>query len=112
MRPGLAGHPAGVRVYIIVGLLLVVMALVGSHVERLPITTAMLYLGVGLAIGSSGADLLQIDPVADSDLLERVTEVAVIVSLFTAGLKLRLPLGDPLWRPAVRLAVVAMTITV
>jgi sodium/hydrogen antiporter len=37
-------------------------------------------------------------------LLERVTEVSVIVALFIGGLKLRLPLRDPAWYAAYRLA--------
>jgi NhaP-type Na+/H+ or K+/H+ antiporter len=44
--------------------------------------------------------------VAQSALLERVTEVAVIVSLFTAGLKLRQPFKDRRWLLPVRLAFV------
>jgi sodium/hydrogen antiporter len=38
--------------------------------------------------------------------------VAVIISLFTAGLKLRIPLSDHRWRPPLRLAFVSMTATV
>jgi NhaP-type Na+/H+ or K+/H+ antiporter len=45
-------------------------------------------------------------------LLERLTEVAVILSLFSAGLKLRLPLKDREWRVALRLALGAMVLTV
>jgi NhaP-type Na+/H+ or K+/H+ antiporter len=44
--------------------------------------------------------------------VELVTEVAVIVSLFTAGLKLRLPLRDRAWRAPLRLATVSMLVTV
>ena len=49
-------------------------------------------VAAGLALGEGG--LLRLDGVADAALLERLTEIAVIVSLFTAGLKLRLPLRD------------------
>ncbi|HEY0094044.1 MAG TPA: cation:proton antiporter, partial [Archangium sp.] len=45
-------------------------------------------------------------------LLETLTEVAVIISLFTTGLKLRAPLRAPRWRIAVRLAGVGMVVTV
>lgn len=44
--------------------------------------------------------------------MERIAEVAVLVSLFTAGLKLRIPLGDRRWLLPLRLAVVSMTVTV
>jgi hypothetical protein len=34
----------------------------------------------------------------DASMLERVSETAVIISLFTAGLKLRLPTSDLMTR--------------
>jgi NhaP-type Na+/H+ or K+/H+ antiporter len=72
----------------------------------------MFYLAAGAALSQLGAGLLDVDPLRDAALLERITEVAVIVSLFTAGLKLRLPLTDPQWRPAMLLASAGMVITV
>ena len=80
------------------------MALAGTLLKRLPLTTAVLYLLAGVALGPWGAGLIRIDPVRWPGLVERVTEFAVIVSLFTAGLKLRVPLSDPVWRLPVRLA--------
>ena len=98
--------------YVIAGALLIFMALTGSVLKRLPLTAAMLYLAVGYGLGPAGVGLIRLDPVADAVLLERLTEVAVIVSLFTAGLKLRLPLSDPRWRLPVRLAFGSMALTV
>jgi NhaP-type Na+/H+ or K+/H+ antiporter len=72
----------------------------------------MLYLAFGYGLGPQGAGLLEIDPIGHATFLERATEVAVIVSLFTAGLKLRVPMGDPRWRAPLRLAFVSMTLTV
>jgi NhaP-type Na+/H+ or K+/H+ antiporter len=48
----------------------------------------------------------------EAAIVERITEVAVIISLFTAGLKLRVPLRDPLWRLPVVLASWSMALTV
>ena len=98
--------------FVVVGVLFISMALAGSAISRLPLTTAMLYLGVGVVLGPHVSGLLQLDLVAHAAALERVTEIAVIVSLFTAGLKLRIPLVDRRWLIAVRLAVVSMAITV
>src|SRR5688500_4731781 len=98
--------------YVVVGSLLVAVALAGTMLKRLPLTTSLLYLLVGVGLGPWGLNLIRIDPVAQAELLERLTEVAVIVSLFTAGLKLRLPLRDRLWWLPVRLASVSMVITV
>ncbi|QSQ19621.1 cation:proton antiporter [Pyxidicoccus parkwayensis] len=96
--------------YLIIGLLLVAMALGGSVLKRLPLSTSLLYLGVGFALGRLG--LGHLDALKHAALLERVTEVAVIISLFSAGLKLRLPVKDREWRIALRLALGAMVLTV
>lgn len=98
--------------FIIVGGLFLIMAISGSYVRRLPLSTSMLYLAVGVGLGPHALNLLRLDPLSHSALLERVTEIAVVVSLFTAGLKLRLPLQDRRWRPALRLAFGAMILTV
>lgn len=88
------------------------MALAGTLVRRLPLTASLLYLAVGVALGPWGAGLIRLDAIRWATVLERVTEVAVIVSLFTAGLKTRVPLRDPRWWLPVRLASVSMVVTV
>src|SRR5687768_4175881 len=88
------------------------MALAGTLVRRLPLTASLLYLGVGMALGPWGAGLIRLDALRWAPLLERVAEVAVIVSLFTAGLKMRVPLRDGRWWLPVRLASVSMVVTV
>lgn len=88
------------------------MALSATLLKRLPLTTSIVYLAVGFVLGPAGFGLISLDPVEHSGLLEHFTEVAVIISLFTAGLKLRIPLNDRQWRIPVRLAFVSMTITV
>jgi len=97
---------------VIAGSVLVLMALAGSVLKRLPLSAAIVYLLVGFALSPAGAALLTVDAVTDAALLERLTEIAVIVSLFTAGLKLRVSLADPQWLTPVRLATVSMAITV
>jgi NhaP-type Na+/H+ or K+/H+ antiporter len=87
----------------LIGAVLLAMALSSAYLSRLPVSTALVYLLLGIAIGPIGVGLLRID-LADAPWLERLTEVAVIVSLFFGGLKLRLPLRDPAWRPVFRLA--------
>lgn len=98
--------------FIVVGLLLVLMAASGSLVRRLPLTTSLLYLMAGVALGPHGTELLALDPVMDADLFERVTEIAVLISLFTAGLKLRNPWNDRRWRQPVMLATTSMMVTI
>jgi NhaP-type Na+/H+ or K+/H+ antiporter len=98
--------------YLIVGAVFALMALARSYLQRLPLSTALLYLLVGIGMGPAGLGLLRLDPLADAALLERLTEVAVLISLFTSGLKLRAALRDPIWRIPLRLAFLSMVITV
>jgi NhaP-type Na+/H+ or K+/H+ antiporter len=97
---------------VIAGVLLILMALSGTVLERLPLSTSMLYLMTGLAVSPWGLDLLSPDPRRHTVLLEQLTEVVVLVSLFTAGLKLSPGLDDRRWLLPLRLALVSMVITV
>jgi NhaP-type Na+/H+ or K+/H+ antiporter len=97
---------------LIIGALLITMALSGTALKRLPLSTAMLYLAAGYGLGPAGLDLMAPDPLTYSRILEWVTEVAVLISLFAVGLKLGLPLSHKSWRLPVRLAVISMTITI
>jgi NhaP-type Na+/H+ or K+/H+ antiporter len=90
------------------GALLLTMALSSALIQRLPVSTAAIYLGVGCLIGPWGFDLLRIDLNDSAPWIERLTEIAVVLSLFIGGLRLRLPLRHPAWRAAFRLASVVM----
>ena len=98
--------------FIVAGLLLLGMALTGSALKRIPLSASMFYLGTGAALGPWGAGLVHLDPLADPGILERLSEVAVIISLFTAGLKLRLPGSDRRWHAPMLLATLAMILTI
>jgi NhaP-type Na+/H+ or K+/H+ antiporter len=97
---------------LIIGALLITMALSGTLLRRLPLSTAMLYLAAGFGLGPAGLALMAPDPLVYSVMLERSAEIAVLISLFAVGLKLGLPLSDKGWRLPVRLAIVSMMITV
>lgn len=96
---------------IIIGALLMVMVLSSSLLKRLPLSTAMLYLAAGVGLGPSGWALLMPEPLLHAAFLEKTTEIAVLLSLFAAGLKLGLPLSDRRWQMPVRLAVISMAMT-
>jgi NhaP-type Na+/H+ or K+/H+ antiporter len=97
---------------LVAGLLLIGMAFVGTWVERMPLSPAMLYLGAGFALGPNGAGMLLADPKAYSPLLERLAESAVLISVFVTALKISVPLRDRRWRLPISLASVAMLVTV
>ncbi len=97
---------------VIVGVLLILMALGGSVLARLPLSTAMLYLGAGLLVSPLALGMLHAEPLKHAHLLERITEVVVLVSLFSAGLKLSAGLKDRSWLLPLRLALGSMVVTV
>lgn len=96
---------------LVIGGLLISMAITNSMVRRLPLSSAMIYLVVGIAIGPAGIGILRPDLRQHSLLLERVAEIALLISLFSAGLKLRQPLTDPRWRLSLRLAIIGVFIS-
>src|SRR6059058_1294353 len=88
------------------------MALASSVLDRLPLSTAMLYLLVGLAVSPLLMHLLALQPRTHAQMLERIAEVVVLLSLFTSGLKLSAGLRDRRWALPVRLALNSMVMTV
>ena len=96
----------------LIGLLLVVMALGGSVLSRLPLSTSMLYLAFGAALSPLWFGASAISAHEHARLLERVAEIGVLLSLFTSGLKMSLGIGDGRWLLPLRLALTSMVITV
>jgi len=97
---------------LLVGLLLVLMAFVGSAMDKLPITPGLIYLLIGYALGPGGFDLIDLNPMRHAKTFEVLAEIVVAVSLFAVGLKLRVTLGDPIWKVPVRLATISMVIAI
>jgi Kef-type K+ transport system membrane component KefB len=83
--------------FLLIGGLLLFMALVAGRLRHLPLSTGIVYLGVGVVLGPTVAGQFHFNPVARAGLLELLAEVAVLISLFAAGLKLAAPLGHPVW---------------
>ena len=94
------------------GALLLFMALSGSMLSRMPVSTSMLYLLAGLAAGPLGLALAAPRLADHAVLLEHLTEVIVLLSLFTSGMKMSLGLHGQRWFPPLRLALGSMLATV
>ena len=94
------------------GAWLLALALSSAWIQRLPVSTAAIYLAVGMLIGPWGFDLVRIDLVSSASWVERVTEIALILSLFVGGLRLRLAPNHALWQPAYRMASIVMVATI
>ena len=98
--------------FIFVGGLLLFMGLTASILKRSSVTSAIIYLAVGVLVGPTALDLFHFNPLRESALLERLTEVAVLISLFSAGVKMPVPFTVARWRAPILLATGSMTITV
>ncbi len=87
------------------------MAITPGLLRRLPFTPAIIYFIFGVGMGRHGLNVLGPHPVNNSALIEVVSEITVIVSLFTIGLKLRAPFRDPRWRVPLSYATISVAIT-
>jgi NhaP-type Na+/H+ or K+/H+ antiporter len=88
----------------ILGALFLGVALSSAQLRRLPISSAAVYLAVGVLAGPSCLGWLRLDVSEGAVWLERTTECALMVSLFVGGLKLRQPLWSSAWTAVMRLA--------
>lgn len=98
--------------FILVGGLLLLIGLTVSPLKRSPITSPIVYLAVGVIFGPSVLNLFHFNPLKQSALLEVLTEVAVLISLFSAGIKMPAPFKLQRWRTPILLATVSMSLTV
>lgn len=94
------------------GLVVLVLALADRPVKRLPLSPAVIYLGVGWSagalLGAPDAQVLQ----THAPVLTLVLELAVLVSLFAVGLRLRVMTTFKAWRVALLLAGPGMVATI
>ena len=98
--------------FLIAGGIFVVMGIASSMFERLPCSTAMFYLAAGFVLGPAGVGLLALSLPHDAALLRILTQIALLVSLFAIGLRLRVPVLDAMWSLPLRLGFLAMIVTV
>lgn len=98
--------------FMFVGGLLLVMGLTSSLLKRSSVTAAIVYLAVGLLVGPTVLNLFHFNPLKESALLEVLTEIVVLISLFSAGVKMPVPFSFSRWRTPIMLATVSMAITV
>lgn len=98
--------------FLLVGLLMLARGLAATTISRSPFTSAIVYLGVGLLLGPSFFNLFNFDPLEQSALLEMLAQIALLISLFSAGIKMPVPFKLARWSAPLRLAWVSMTLTV
>jgi NhaP-type Na+/H+ or K+/H+ antiporter len=98
--------------FILIGLLMLARGMATTTLARLPFTSAIVYMCVGILLGPMALNIFAINAVAQAKLLETLTEIAVLISLFSAGVKMPVPVRLPRWAPAIRLAWLSMSINV
>ena len=98
--------------FLLVGALLLARGLMASLFKHLPVTPAIFYLLVGLLAGPTVLDVFHFNPLKQSALLEILTEVVVLISLFSAGVKMPAPVNFARWRAPIMLATVSMAASV
>jgi NhaP-type Na+/H+ or K+/H+ antiporter len=103
---------SGAQWFLLVGGLLLFMGLTSAALKRLPITSAIVYLAVGLLVGPTVLNLFHFNPLRQSALLQVLTEAAVLISLFSAGVKMPVPVSLARWRTPMLLATLSMAISV
>lgn len=86
----------------------VIPQLSGGRAPSMP----MLYVGTGIMLAFLWPDIPRVDPIASSVLVERLAELAVIISLTSAGLKLDRPLGWRSWLTTWRLLAITMPLCI
>lgn len=85
-----------------------------SHEHERAFSASLIYLALGLG-AAAVIDLLGVawlDPIEDAELLEIVSELAVVIALFGTGLKLDRVIGLRSWALVWRLLAVAMPLTI
>jgi len=98
--------------FLLLGCLMLARGLWGTPIARLPFTSAIIYLAIGVLLGPVGLHFFYFDVFAAAPLLEVLTEVAVLISLFSAGIKMPVPFSLRRWGPPIRLAWAAMVLSV
>lgn len=98
--------------FLLIGAVLLLRGLTANLLQRLPVTPAIIYLGVGMLVGPSALHLFHFNPLKESAFLEVLTEVVVLISLFSAGVKMPGTFSFARWRAPILLATVSMAVTV
>ncbi|MDQ3742488.1 MAG: cation:proton antiporter [Actinomycetota bacterium] len=97
---------AGLALYVAIGAL--------SHEHERAWSAAVIYLALGLtaAVGLNVLGIAPLDPFEDELLLQRLTEIAIVLAIFSAGLSVAKLVSTRQWRSVAVLLVVVMPLTI
>lgn len=98
---------------LLVGTVLVVMGLAEPLVRRLPLSPALVYLLIGWGMAALATPPLPgLDLVGEPGPIRLFAELAMLLSLFAIGMKIRMPLRWAVWRAPVLLATTVMLVAI
>ena len=111
---GFSGGDAYVAGLFFIGIAIVAAIGALSHERERAFSASLVYLAMGFAaaVGIEILGLTWLDPLDDPEIMERVTELAVIIALFATGLKLDRPFEFRTWSSVTRLLALAMPLTI
>ena len=99
-------------IFLAVGLAAFAAALLPRLLGRVPVSTPMVFLGLGVLVFALVEDLPTPDPLAHPAVTTHLTEVCVLISLMGAGLALDRPIGWRRWRSTWRLIGLTMVASI
>ncbi|MFJ1269940.1 cation:proton antiporter [Legionella lytica] len=83
-----------------------------SKLKKAPFSLPMIWLIVGIFVAILNTNLPNVNPLKNSQLTERLTELALIISLLGAGLKLDRPVGWGNWNVTWRLLGITLPLSI
>ncbi len=101
-----------VQWYVLIGVLLICVSALEPLLHNRWLGAVHLQLLAGLIAGPAVLNLVSLDLISQAGLLETISEVAVIISLYATGIKMRIPLQSGRWKAPLILASLTMTCTI
>ncbi|TDT41779.1 sodium/proton antiporter (CPA1 family) [Halospina denitrificans] len=98
--------------FVLIGTLLIMMGLRFQILQRFNLTSSLVYLIIGIVLGPTVLGAFHFNPLEQAHFLEVLAELAVLLSVFIAGMKMPVPFRWQEWRAPARLAFISMTISV
>ena len=110
IEPGFDAGSGWALVLLFVSLALVAGVGALSHQQERAFSASVVYLalGVGAAVALPLLGGERVDPIGDAKIVERIAELALVVAVFTTGLKVERRLRWMEWRSVVRLILFVM----
>ncbi len=105
-------HTEYVVVLTILGAAFLAAAILPRWLDKAPLTLPMFYVAAGLLVGTAWPVETRLDPLVQGAMIERLAELAVILSLMSAGLKIDRPLGWKSWQSTWRLLAITMPLCI